>query len=363
MIYLIDYHLQYLALMMAALFLYCFIDVKKNYGRTAALFFFYTGCSALYVWIHSKNRYVMVDPYNQMALRYFAADSFGKSLILILGITQLLKNRTTFFKYFRGVCVAFVVFNALMILGQFANHRCVVGNSCTGFVGNPSITVGLMVALLPLFIDSWKEDWWLMIPIVAAVFVSRSSIGIGMLAAYACLYLFPWKLNLKTILKQSAIAVSGVVALFSAAYMYLGWELFFTSSRLSVWSYMMARWRKPDNIPFGTGLGTYHVFSINLQHYGNIEAQSYWNTLHQDWLQIIFETGLVGGILALAVYLVALGKVLVKKEYGVAMSVVLYGLYMAMNPAMHFPYPILFGACLFLYCLRRESLQYGTINA
>jgi O-antigen ligase len=157
--------------------------------------------------------------------------------------------------------------------------------------------------------------------------------------------------------KKLVAAILGSAAIFGLAYLKLGMELFNTSDRWKIWTFMMERWNTPNNAPFGTGWGTYHVFSINLQEYGKIPTNTHWNTLHNNWLQFLFEMGWTGLVLSLLVYVAALKAALKKRDKGIVIALVLYGLYMAMDPALNFAYPAAFGAWLFLAALRRESLH------
>ncbi len=111
----------------------------------------------------------------------------------------------------------------------------------------------------------------------------------------------------------------------------------------------------------GTGLGTYHVLSPILQRMakGMVDpTQGWWNTLHNDPLQMLFECGLVGFVLLLATYYSALTKVLRENDWQIAMSIILFGIYICLNPALHNPIPSLFGAWLFAYALRKSPKEY-----
>lgn len=158
-------------------------------------------------------------------------------------------------------------------------------------------------------------------------------------------------------LKLFFIPIVLAASIMGSGFFLQGMNLFNTSDRWKIWSFMLARWNTAENLPFGTGWGTYHVFSINLQEYGKIPTNTHWNTLHNNWLQFLFEMGWTGLVLSLFVYLSAVLAAVRKKDKGILMGLILYGLFMAMNPALNFAYPALFGAWLFLLALRRDSLQ------
>lgn len=146
-------------------------------------------------------------------------------------------------------------------------------------------------------------------------------------------------------------------AVMGAAYVVLGGqELLNSSDRFKIWSFMMARWAHPQNLLFGTGLGTYHVFSINLQHYGNVAPGSFWSRMHNEWLQSVFETGIVGTLLFLAVYCKAIWDSFREKAFDIVACLILFGIYMGANSALHHAPPAIFGAWILVCALRREPL-------
>lgn len=363
MSYITDYHHQWTAILSLSLFLFSAAWITPKFGPSVAVFFFYMCCSAIYVWSFRDNRYITVEPYDQMALRYFASDSLSKMMIVIFPMMLAAKDKRAFYDDGMLLGCLFVLVNSIVILIQSMFTGCVVNNYCGGIVGNPSISAGLMAAMLPIVIDSWRRQWFLLSLAALAIFISKSSIGIGLLATYAVLWLVPWRMPKFKDAKALFAAFLSAASVFALAYISLGMELFNTSDRWKIWTYMMARWNIPSNWGFGTGWGTYHVFSINLQHYGNIAPGSYWNTLHNNWITFLFENGTAGLSLAVCVYAVAVLRSLELKNKGVSVSLLLYGLYMAMNPALNFAFPALFGAWLFLYALRRDSLQFQTVTA
>lgn len=360
--YIHDYHHQWLALLVLSLLFFSAYFVKPNFGMAAAAFFFSCCLSALYVWVYRDNRYVTVEPYDQMALRYFAADSLGKMLIVIVPLMVMAQKKERFYELGVFLVALFACVNTAAILIKFFFWGCKTGHACGGIVGNPSISVSLLVCTLPIFIRS-RAQWPIVAAAALAVFVSRSSIGIGLLAAYACLWFFPWGMGLKKISASLAGLTFAVSGLFSLAYLYVGPDFFHTSDRWRIWTFMMERWSAPANIPMGTGLGTYHVFSINLQKYGHVAEKMHWNWLHNNWLTFLFEMGVVGLLLSLIVYTVALRRMILSREKGVAVAIALYGLFMCMNPALNVAWPALFGAWLFLYALSRDSLQYPSVTS
>lgn len=341
----INYYNQWSVLLFSISFLFCVLWVRPRFGLIPALFLIFLTASSLWVWMWEHNRYVTVNPYDQMALRYFAADSLLKTVLLLVPAMVFSKEREDFYLIGALASLGFCLINSVAIFIQFLSYGCKTSNSCGGILGNPSISVSLMVCMLPLFVEK-KIDLVIVAIIGAAVLLSKSSIGIGLLFLFGVLFFFR-KLSLRII---SASLLSGLGFL-AAAYLVYGNEFFNDSDRFVVWKFMMERWMHPGNLFFGTGFGTYHVFSINLQHYGGIAPGSHWSFLHNDWMQILFETGIIGLVLGLMTYILSIKRAWEEKP--VLFSIILFGAYMFLNPALHLPYPILFGTWIFTYALRR----------
>lgn len=335
-------------------FLLSWFWLRPRFGRAAASLFAYCAFSAIYVWIFRDNRYLPVDPYNQTALRYFAADSLAKAVLVVMPLALLSECRIWMRLIGEASTRLFVVLNSIVTIATFCFSGFDLSHDYGGIVGNASISAGLMVAMLPIIVSS-KRDWWAVLLVLISVFLSRSSIAFGMLGLYSVFTLLPrGRLGFQS-------AMIAVFSLLAIAKVSAGSQLLNDSDRFRIWRYMIVdRWAHPDNVPFGMGLGTYHVFSINLQNTekaakAGISTNYTWNTFHNEFLQMLFECGVVGFFLLCLTYLIALFKTLLALEFDLALSVILFGAYMSLNPALHQPIPALFGAWLFILALRRNN--------
>lgn len=332
-------HYQWSVALGGMALLWSFVWVRPRFGMFPALFLSFLCLNAIWVWVWVENRYYTINPYDQMALRYFSADSLARALLILVPL--MLLNRA---QRIHGILAAkiFAVLNSIIVLMGFILHRCAAENSCGG-LGNPSIMVGLSVCILPLI-----ASWPITILVTVAAIVSKSSIAIGLLAVY-----FAWGLT-----KHSkTLAAIAFTAPFYLGSIFLGKELFNSSDRFMIWAYMMKAWATPWNAIAGTGWGTYHVFSINLQKATELRSNSHWNAMHNDWLQMVFECGVIGGALMIGTYFTAIKRCFLKEEYAVLFSLVLYGIYMGANPALHHALPSLFGAWLIVHALKKNQLK------
>lgn len=358
MAYFTDYYYQWTAALLIPLFFFCSQWVRPRFGIAPSLLLAACAYSSVWIWAFKDNRYISVDFYNQTALRYFACDSLAKIMIILVPFMLWAEKKKSMMLMGEVFGFLFVLANSAASLYQRYKLGECTGLTCGGIVGNPSISMGLMVCVLPICIQSWRVQWPFLLLAAAAVFNSKSSVALGLLAAYSIMWVV---LNRpRTLGYVAAICSAGMIFLIGK--LAIGRDLLNDSDRFMIWKYMFDRWRAPWNIATGTGLGTYHVIGINLQNFLDPETgklihqvggQMHWVTLHNDFLQMLFECGVVGLLLFIATYFTALFRSLY--DWPIFISIALYGLYMLMDPALHNPLPVLFGAWLFTYALRRNN--------
>lgn len=345
-----DYHVQWTILLSFCFVLFLVNFVQPKFGAIPTIFFSYIGASSLYVWCFHRNRYFSVQPYDQQALKYYAGGALLTGLLILAPLMLLSgRNKTHFFIYGRSFAGMFLWINGLSIVLKSIFFGCAGVNSCGGVVGNPSISAGLLVTMLPLFFRNAKKDWPNLVIVALSVFVSKSSIALGLLMVFLAIHFCIEKRMFFLGLWAAGASFIGGFFMFGKG------ELFNSSNRFKVWAYMMDYWDAWWNIPMGTGLGTYKVFSLTLQEDKNLDPNAWWSTLHNEWLQVVFELGVLGIILALAVYAIALRRSLFNGHKAIFYSLILYGLYMGVNAAFHHAAPAIFGAWLFVHALQLES--------
>lgn len=353
-----------------------------KFGIIPGALFGYMGLNAIWIWLFKHNRYEflcvsdvrkpgcllnennlpMLDAYTQQALHFHAVDSFLKSLIFLVPL--MIFATTDFDRYKKYGKIFFfwvVLINSLLIIGRYLFGYCAGENTCGGFIGNPSLSASVMVCALPFF---WSGRYvWLSLLVGIAVYCSESSIAMGLF----WIFVFAVWFRLRTHYAKTT-AVVLFLAMPIIGYLTLGDRLLFTSGRLGIWKLMLGSWlNNSGNYVFGTGWGTYRVFSINLEDHAEFAIGSvhrWWSWLHNDWIEnFLFETGIIGLVLATLTYTVALLKSIFRPQWlekptpEVTLSLVLYGIFMALNPALHYPVPMIFGAWLFVLALRRKPLQ------
>lgn len=386
--YVTDYNYQIPIIATLFFAAWCVYWVVPKFGFFPGALFCYMGLNSIWIWLFKHNRYEflcvsdvrkpgcllnenglpMLDAYTQQALHFHAADSFLKAMIFLVPLMIFATTNAEKYKWY-GVMIAWfaVAINSGLIIVRYILGYCAGENTCGGFIGNPSLSASVMVCALPFFLGTRKI---FIFPIVAvAVVLSESSIALGLLCVFIFSFLFRSQSRLTRSLSLAALVCVPIIG-----YIMLGDRLLFTSGRLGIWKLMLGSWlNNSGNYTFGTGWGTYRVFSINLEDHAEFAIGSvhrWWSWLHNDWIEnFLFETGVVGFVLAAITYTVAVLKSALKERHmepaqpDVTLSLVLYGIFMALNPALHYPVPMVFGAWLFVLALRRNPLQYSNLTA
>lgn len=271
--------------------------LQERFGLAVAAFFFYLSCNSIWI-IIATNRYSNINPYDLMGIEYFSAISAWKMSVFAL-VLLCLPTTQRYLNAIRGwgqlAASVFFIGNLIMVLWETAFNptHCQEVNACGGALLNPSLSASMMAICLPFLPFSP-----LAIAAVALVSIlGKTAIGVGMAALYCGLKIFSTR--------YVRTAFVGVPALIALGWATHGDKPFFNSSgRVEMWSFFLKLWAVNwKNMPFGTGFGTFGIFSINLQKAFGVHSNSWWIWLHNDWLQMLFEAGAVGLLLMVALYM------------------------------------------------------------
>ena len=204
----------------------------------------------------------------------------------------------------------------------------------TGLLANPSMSGCLSAALLPLFFhrESRLNLLWMLL-VHASVFVSAQSQPIG---------LFFVPIGLRLIQKRCWKTLgAAVIASFIVGVLIAGHDLFDSNGRMTVWKLAFPFWWKTANPFLGIGLGSFwHVGPWLTLH-------RFWQPflwLHSDWLQVLFESGILG--LALVTSLFCQAVYFAKNNTVLCISLLTYGAWAIANFPLHNPISALLGVFL-----------------
>lgn len=350
-------------------------NLYKKYGFIAALTVIYTLFSG-YMVFTNQSRYGEYGPSTALAIDNVSL--YGTYVFLLLtAIFGFLKDDAL--NYMEEIFSVLCLSDSIYVLYQYSvDTSFPYFNVNGGFLGNPSINgtfIALSYPLLAMKPENNTYDlksisdlfgrhsvrfFWdifcFLIPILA-VFASRSTVPAVTLVVAA----FAWFLleggqirkigSLKTRLIVGTMVSGSLLALFL-------WKIpaFFQSSgRYPIWKVVFEWWREHSSNLFGMGLGTTFMFGPHIQHETGIGAEDgWWAFFHNDWLQCLFETGIIG----LTLYGLLFVKAFTSKKLGVGyLKVALIGYAFAsfFNFPSHIALTSVLGYLLIARLLLREE--------
>lgn len=264
-------------------------------------------------------------------------------------------------------------------------------------LNNPALDIAFLSCVLPLLLNFKIESHESRYVLYAGVFTVMGIILLGFLtktssgiAGVGCaLGAYFWaKGNFK---KKYLLITLGLIAGASVAgYLMQGDLLLNTSGRGRVWQIAMEFWNLKVNKLFGAGIGTFQMYGQGLQINDSIKQCLISNNLlgidlgtdafnkamqaseplracldkttisgfvwlHNDWLQVLFEGGIIGLVISATVFAVAIYKA--RQFPAVFASLLTYGvLAFIQMPTKHFVYTCL-GAYLITFSLCSPEKQ------
>lgn len=346
--------------------------ILPRFGALAAITFFYFVSSAVWVFIKYKTRFLDIDSWNRITIYFYSADSFARMMLIITPFIAIRYRVADLYILGSRICLAYVAANALLLIKDFIilPGMCSVDNVCGGVMANPSISTSVMMVCVPFALEQLKSInipkinlvkvylFWTVV--IASIVLSRSSIGFGMLIAHICVSIFMNNTdNVRAALFKAAFIIA---ALATAGYLYAGNMFMHSNGRFAQWSYFMDKWsHKKVHWIFGSGHGTFGIFSANLE-LADRNVGAWWPWMHNDWLQILFESGAVGLILAISIYIKSLFCSYRLANNTLFMGIIMLGICMLLNYPVHLGFGALLCAwittCSLLQCMEDGGL-YG----
>lgn len=198
---------------------------------------------------------------------------------------------------------AFGVINSIyVIITWLFNWRLNGSMGPQGFIDYSGLNSTLISYSIVAITCSKVNKKWL-VPCVIAIILSRSSIGFGVIATGISAYLLASGYFKKEVFLKLCLIF---VAIVSIGFLSEGVELFDSGGRLSAYSVFLSHWQANYNTILGAGPGSFRILSYGISKLYNfmpIPGQNdvwYWERLHSEYLQVLFEYGWVGLILLLA---------------------------------------------------------------
>lgn len=314
----------------------CFLVIAlvnlRKYGWLANLCFLYSVMNCLYTLFFDRYAYApaLVPEAIRIATLY--------ALISIVSIGFLCAACTTKIDDF--ICKALPHYTAInaciVIVGYLTGMgRMPEGNGYSGFLDYAGMNGCLIAIMFPMVMVFSKQNVLYFCLYALAVILSKSSIpyGVAMIGITATmLHRHRKNLKLRSILGMTVIPLT-------LGFLLEGSRFFSSAFRFDAYRAFIKEWLLRHDYVFGTGFGTFQVMAPMMQCKQNfmLECSGHgvvWLWLHSDWLQLIFEGGIVGFLLYALLFLSVLKNLLDYEDDGTA-----FGIVIAIAASAIFDYP------------------------
>lgn len=222
-----------------------------------------------------------------------------------------------------------------------------------GILNNPSISGCFIAASIPISFKFQKNYWfvlWGIIGVACAQSISAwATLFVSVIAILWCYSRF-----------ASCVAAYSI----GCAMVVIGKNLstgsiFESSGRFELWGYVWPYFITHVNPMLGAGAGSFKAFGPIIQSKFDFIHNQYFLWAHNDWLQIMFEFGLLGLFLALGSFAWVLFQA---KNPLVFSSLASFGFLMLTQYPLRLFLPSLFIACLIRFSFDEKCKLNATLN-
>jgi hypothetical protein len=295
-----------------------FIILRARAGLVGTALWLYCLASAASVFLGRRE----IAPGLSLYLDQTTGQAFAILFVLPLAVLCIPK---CIFMHWRRFFVGLAIIEGILIL-----------TNGWGLMIASSFDSALIAAIAPL--ASWPIFFLLLIPIM----VAKGATAIVILFAQGCTYAFRRK-------ELRAWVIAGTLALIAVAALLQGKDLANPSGRIRFWQEFFEWWRDAGFYFTGTGIGTFEWLgpAITSMH-GRTQVVL---QMHNDYLQMLFEGGIVGLGLLIAFCAVLFKRALHRSTRMLALFVGTLAFGLTYHPLHFFP------SALFLACLARDLLN------
>jgi hypothetical protein len=154
-----------------------------------------------------------------------------------------------------------------------------------------------------------------------AIILSKSNSGLAVLVCELLLYVF---LTCGFTKKTLVAGLIGCACTYGVAINYFGQKFMNDDGRYHVWKMALAQWLDMGHYVLGAGTGTFSIFGPAVQKANGYTQFFLW--AHNDWLQVLFEQGVLGLVLTALVFVCMLSGSLKTRGYWLFVTVIGLGL-------------------------------------
>lgn len=258
------------------------------------------------------------DIFQIISIRMLTAQAFSIFLLLALFFAKRgQRYRDTIFTFF---CVYSLMQTVSLFLDQtvlpvqnFYDH--------IGLLGNRSMGASFLAVTVFFFIRfrAAMLCFFIVGGMVLTICISKSSISFIALIAGLMFFFSKWRGLLIALIP---LAVAGP---------FIDPEFFHKITRYKMWIEFMKYWWKNINVLFGSGGGTFIFYGPLVQHIIDFKDNVIWIFAHSDLVEVVFEFGIIGAILALWVYFDCLIKSYKQRRYWLSSAIVAFGVVLLGN--------------------------------
>lgn len=290
----VDYWRSQVFLGVTAALIFMGAQVWRRIGALPAGAFTWAAMSAAFVSCFPNS------PYASSGLDAITASSAYSAqagfCLLAIAISAIMMSKKDEFALMAGLRAAVAIDSVMLLVRWFWIKE------PTGLLGNASMdgcfiaTMLPLVALLPGRFGAVCASWSVIGLCLAclAIFASGSSLAVGVLGVVTVAVLAR--------VVRLRFVVGAVAVLAGLGFLTMGPAFLSDSGRFGEWSIQFQWWAENANAWLGAGSGTFMLIGPNVQAMAEPPRPESFLFLHSDWLQVVFEQGIVGLVLVVALF-------------------------------------------------------------
>ena len=311
--------------------------LRKRTGWLLAIGMGYLCFSALRIFANPYSPYANEPEAWVNALDSVSARSLALGMIIMLSSAVI--PSAVLIRGFQNVAIL----NAVTIF-----LTAMVAREPMGILFNASMSGCFAAATLPLFFVRRPYPWHWIALVASSVLVAGQSMPFGVLVFLGCV----WMIQRRRFNELALLAVAAACLGFAL----MGDQLLSSNSRFTAWRVAMSWWQDHANPWLGSGSGTFVSIGPDLTNGRHPDAfPAKWMWLHSDWLQILFEQGILGLCLATAVFVTALRRFYHAQNQAGFYALIACGAFAAANMPLRYPLTALLCAFLVVWAFAEKQ--------
>lgn len=303
------------------------IQAHKNKSLWMGLTIAYFALSALRIFASPIGPY-RFEPGNWT----MAMDGYASAAIALLFIHMMIAMSGSLYKWMSFFQVIAFVNALLIIVGAIGFQK------PWGILLNASMSGCFSAAMIPLFYCGKR------MPIVAALLLPISVLVSGQSLPIAVMFFTLGVFLLRN--RMYSLIIGAVITSVTVGFCITGSDLFESSGRTIIWNAAFQWWYSNSNWFLGAGSGSFSAIGPAL----SPDKNALFLFMHSDWLQVLFEQGLIGLVLVVGLYGLSLYKAWNKPACFYAL--IAYGAWAAANMPTRYALSAIYGLFLVRWAMQ-----------